>query len=45
VAMGCTIGHGLSGLSMLGLSSMLSIGSIGLGALVGLRFLQKTSVP
>lgn len=44
VAMGCTIGHGLSGLSMLGLSSILSIGSIGLGALIGLRFLQKLSL-
>jgi uncharacterized membrane protein YedE/YeeE len=44
VAMGCTIGHGLSGLSMLGLSSIISIVSIGSGGLLGLRLLQKLSL-
>ncbi|MGA0984308.1 MAG: YeeE/YedE family protein [Burkholderiaceae bacterium] len=44
VAMGCTIGHGLSGLSMLALSSVIAIGSIGVGGLLGLLLLQKLSL-
>jgi uncharacterized membrane protein YedE/YeeE len=44
VAMGCTIGHGLSGLSMLALSSVIAIVSIGLGGLLGLRLLQRLSL-
>ena len=40
-AMGCTFGHGLSGLSMLALGSMVSILAIGLGALLGLRWLAR----
>jgi hypothetical protein len=39
--MGCTFGHGLSGLSMLALGSMVSILAIGLGALLGLRWLAR----
>lgn len=42
-AMGCTFGHGLSGLSMLALGSMVSIVSIGLGALLGLKWLSRGS--
>ncbi|MEY2776977.1 MAG: hypothetical protein RLY30_1075 [Pseudomonadota bacterium] len=40
-AMGCTFGHGLSGLSMLALGSVVSILAIGLGALLGLRWLSR----
>lgn len=40
-AMGCTFGHGLSGLSLLTLGSMVSILSIGLGAVLGLRWLSR----
>lgn len=44
VAMGCTIGHGLSGLSMLALGSVVAIVSIGFGGLLGLQLLQKLSL-
>lgn len=44
VAMGCTIGHGLSGLSMLALGSVVAIVSIGVGGLLGLHLLQKLSL-
>lgn len=37
-AMGCTVGQGLSGLSTLGLTSVIAVAGIVLGALVGLRF-------
>ncbi len=40
-AMGCTFGHGLSGLSMLALGSLISILAIGAGALLGLRWLSR----
>jgi uncharacterized membrane protein YedE/YeeE len=37
-AMGCTVGQGLSGLSTLGLTSVIAVAGIVLGALGGLRF-------
>jgi hypothetical protein len=37
-AMGCTIGQGLSGISTLGLNSMLALAGIVVGALLGLRY-------
>ncbi|CAM8655599.1 Sulphur transport domain containing protein [Burkholderiales bacterium] len=40
-AMGCTFGHGLSGLSMLALGSLISILSIIAGAWMGLRWLSR----
>lgn len=38
LAMGCTVGHGLTGISTLALGSMLSLAAIMLGAWVALRF-------
>lgn len=38
--MGCTIGHGLSGLSLLSLGSIMSTLAILSGAWIGLRLLQ-----
>ncbi len=38
LAMGCTVGHGLTGISTLALGSMLSLTAIMLGAWVALRF-------
>ncbi|HCO56561.1 MAG TPA: transporter, partial [Burkholderiales bacterium] len=38
------IGHGLSGLSMLALGSVVAIVSIGVGGLLGLHLLQKLSL-
>lgn len=37
-AMGCTVGQGLSGLSTLGLTSVIAVAGIVLGALIGFRF-------
>jgi hypothetical protein len=42
VALGCTIGHGLSGLSLLALGSTLSVASILIGGWFGLRFLERS---
>ncbi|ACB34208.1 protein of unknown function DUF395 YeeE/YedE [Leptothrix cholodnii SP-6] len=39
-AMGCTIGQGLSGLSTLGLTSLVAVAAIIAGAVAGLRFLN-----
>jgi uncharacterized membrane protein YedE/YeeE len=41
VALGCTIGHGLSGLSLLALGSFVSVASILVGGWAGLRYLQR----
>ncbi|QGT79434.1 YeeE/YedE family protein [Guyparkeria halophila] len=41
LAMGCTVGHGLTGLSTLALGSMLSIASIMLGAWITLRIQRR----
>ncbi|MFZ9108070.1 MAG: YeeE/YedE family protein [Burkholderiaceae bacterium] len=38
LALGCTVGQGLSGLSTLSVSSVLAVLGIGLGAVAGLRF-------
>jgi hypothetical protein len=41
LSMGCTIGQGLTGLSTLSLTSVLAVGGIILGAIVGLRSLEE----
>jgi len=41
VAMGCTIGHGLSGLSLMSLGSVLTLTGILSGAALGLRWLSR----
>jgi uncharacterized membrane protein YedE/YeeE len=41
VAMGCTVGHGLSGLSLMSLGSVLTLASILAGAALGLRWLSR----
>ncbi len=41
LAMGCTVGHGLTGLSTLALGSMLSIAAIMLGAWITLRIQRR----
>ncbi|MDG4868360.1 YeeE/YedE family protein [Guyparkeria sp. 1SP6A2] len=41
LAMGCTVGHGLTGFSMLALGSMLSLAAIMLGAWVTLRIERR----
>ncbi len=43
LAMGCSIGHGLTGISTLALGSFLALFSIGLGAYVGLKLEPKFS--
>lgn len=42
LAMGCTVGHGLTGISTLALGSMLSLAAIMLGAWVALRFDRRS---
>lgn len=41
IAVGCSIGHGISGMSFLSLSSLITIISICIGAYFGLIYLQK----
>ena len=41
VAMGCTIGHGLSGISMLSLGSLISLLAIGFGIALGIKILER----
>jgi uncharacterized membrane protein YedE/YeeE len=41
MAMGCTIGQGLSGISTLSLSAMIALGGFFLGAYLALRYLEK----
>ena len=41
IAVGCSIGHGLSGMSFLSLSSLIAIISIWIGAHFGLEFIQR----
>lgn len=41
VALGCSIGHGLSGMSLLSVNSLISIVSIWIGAYLGLEYLQR----
>ena len=40
-AMGCTVGQGISAISMLSLSSFLALGGIVLGAVAMLRYLAS----
>ncbi len=44
LALGCTIGQGMSAMSTLALSAPLSIAAINLGAAFGLRYLEEGSV-
>ncbi|MGB0669998.1 MAG: YeeE/YedE family protein [Rhodospirillales bacterium] len=44
-ALGCTIGQGLSGLSTLSVGSILSIGAIAVGGLLGRRWLARNDAP
>ena len=44
LALGCTIGQGVTGLSTLALSSPLALGAIILGGVLGLRFLEEGSL-
>jgi len=42
LAMGCTIGQGLTGLSTLAISSVIAILAIIVGSILGLRYLQRS---
>lgn len=44
LALGCTIGQGLSGLSTLALGSFISVGAIVFGAVLALRWLEEGSM-
>ena len=44
LALGCTVGQGLSGLSTLALGSFIAVGSIVLGAVLALRWLETGSM-
>ena len=44
VALGCTIGQGISGMSTLALSAPLALGGIVVGAVTGLRYLETGSL-
>jgi hypothetical protein len=44
VALGCTIGQGISGMSTLALSAPLALGGIIAGAVIGLRYLETGSL-
>lgn len=44
VALGCTIGQGISGMSTLALSAPLALGGIVAGAVIGLRYLEAGSL-
>ncbi|MGE5547191.1 MAG: YeeE/YedE family protein [Solirubrobacterales bacterium] len=41
MAMGCTIGQGLTGMSTLSVSSVLALGSIILGGVVGMKYMEE----
>ncbi|MGE5505967.1 MAG: YeeE/YedE family protein [Actinomycetota bacterium] len=41
MAMGCTIGQGLTGMSTLSITSVIALGSIVFGGLVGLKYLEE----
>jgi hypothetical protein len=41
IAVGCTVGHGLSGLSFLSISSFITVISILIGAYFGLTYIQR----
>ena len=45
LAMGCTIGQGMSGISTLSVNSMLAAASIAVGAWLGIRYLIEGEVP
>ncbi|MBI5164264.1 MAG: YeeE/YedE family protein [Magnetospirillum sp.] len=44
LAMGCTIGQGLTGMSTLSLTSALALGSIIFGAVVGMKYMEEGSL-
>lgn len=41
MAMGCTIGQGLTGMSTLSITSVLALGSIILGGIVGMKYMEE----
>ncbi len=45
LALGCTIGQGLTGLSTLSLGSFVAVGGIVIGAVLGLRYLEEGNLP
>ena len=45
LALGCTIGQGMSGVSTLSVNSMLAAASIAVGAWLGIRYLIEGEVP
>ncbi len=45
LALGCTIGQGMSGLATLSINSFLAIGAIAIGAWLGVRYLIEGEIP
>ena len=43
-ASGCTLGHGLSGLSLGSFDSIIVVGSIAVGAVLGIRHMENKVV-
>jgi uncharacterized membrane protein YedE/YeeE len=43
IAMGCTFGQGLSGMSTLALSSLITVIGFVIGVFFGLRYLEKST--
>jgi hypothetical protein len=44
MALGCTIGQGITGLSTLALGSLLAFGAIVAGGVLGLKYLEEGSI-
>jgi len=45
LALGCTVGQGLTGLSTLALGSFVAVGGIVIGGILGVRYLEEGSLP
>ena len=45
LALGCTVGQGITGMSTLALSAPIALGGIILGGVLGLKFLEEGSLP
>jgi Predicted transporter component len=45
IALGCTIGQGLTGVSTLALGSFVALGGIVIGGILGVRYLEEGSLP
>ena len=41
MALGCTIGQGMTGMSTLAMGSFLALGSIILGGVIGMKYLEE----